>query len=328
MRSWLVAGTLLLTSCAGSSTEGSIATPSPTATLQCQLPVFTSSGSPGDSLHGPNGAGFVGFPGGAFTFDPTGNFSSYFNHTYDWTVLRWLPMWRDAVAPNGLQYFIPNTDTNQWDLVDARNDSHRALVAVKDWNALSYQDEGIYLDQGGFLHGPPGLWLLNPSSGVITQITGQGRWGSISAGAAWGFEGLGDSGPVAGTTLRRLDLKSGQVTTWYTSDGAPYRTYGHDQVGRPLLATIETSSPLGGIAAVDIFVLTAPGQLVKLTSTSGEPFKPQADPVSDEHGIWFASGTGIWLYSKGLLEQVARLAGNGDFLVAGNCSSRAAQQAG
>jgi hypothetical protein len=223
------------------------------------------------------------------------------------------------VAPDGLHYFIPNNNTGQLDLVNARDNSHRGLVAVKDWNALDYEKEGIYLDKGGALHGPPGLWLLDPSTGAISQITSQGRWASVGAGGAWGFEGLGDQGPLVGTTLKRLDLKTGDVTTWYTSDGAAYRTFGHDQVGRPLLATIDTASPLGGVSPVDIFVLTAPGQLAKLTSASGDPFKPQSDPVGDEHGIWFASGTGIWLYSKGSLEELTKLPGNGDFVVAGGC---------
>lgn len=332
MRRWLVAGSLLLASCGGSSTEGSVATASPiasvataspTSTIGCQLPVFTSSGIPGDTLHGPNGAGFVGYPGGEFTFDPTGNFASYFNHTYDWAVLRWLPMWADAVAPDGLDYFMPNNSTGQWDMVDARNDTHRALIATKDWNASSYQTEGIYLDQGGALHGPHGLWLLDPSTGAIRKISDQ-SWASIGGGAAWGFDGPGDQAPLAGTRLRRLDLKSGEVTTWFTSDGATYRTYGHDQTGRPLLATIDTSSPMSGVSPVDIFLLTAPGQVVKLASPNNDPFKPQAEPVSDEHGTWFASGTGIWLYSKGSLREVARLPGNGDFIVAGSCSSRPA----
>jgi hypothetical protein len=332
MRKWLVVSALLMASCVGRSSEESIATASPSApvataspteTLRCQLPVFSSSGIPGDTAHGPNGAGFVGFPGGEFTFDPTGNLSVYFNHTYDWAVLRWLPMWRDAVAPDGLHYFMPNNSTDQWDLVDARNDAHRALVATKDWNATSYQTEGIYLDKGGFLHGPPGLWLLDPSTAAIRKVSEQ-SWASIGAGAAWGFDGPGQQAPLVGTTLRRLDLKSGEVTTWFTSDGAAYRVYGNDQAGTPLLATIETSSPLGGISPVDIFVLTAPGQLVKIASPNADPFKPQADPVSDKHGIWFASGTRIWLYSKGSLAEVAKLSGNGAFMVAGNCSSRPA----
>jgi hypothetical protein len=249
----------------------------------------------------------VGFPGGAFTADPTGNLSPYFGRTYDWAVLRWLPIWPDAVAPDGLSYLIPNNDTAHWDLVDARTDSHRALMATKDWNPRSYQKEGIYLDKdfGGQPAGPPGLWLLDPSTGVIHQITSQGPWASIGAGAAWGFEGYGDGS--IGTTLRRLDLKSGDVTIWYMSDGAAYQTYGHDQVGRPLLATLYT----GGGSTVDIFELTAPGELVKLTPTNEPPTEtPPPVPVSDQHGIWFAIGTGIWLYSKGLLHEVARLPGN------------------
>ena len=332
MRKSFAAFALLVASCVACSSEGSVATASPSApvatasptqTLGCLLPIFGSGGIPGDTAHGPNGAGFVSVPGGEFTFDPTGNLSFYFNHTYDWAVLRWLPMWRDAVAPDGLRYFMPNNSTDQWDLVDARNDTHRALVAIKDWNASSYQTEGIYLDKGGFLHGPPGLWLLDPSTGAIRKINEQ-SWASIGAGAAWGFDGPGDQAPLAGTKLRRLDLKTGEITTWFTSDGATYRTYGHDQAGRPLLATIDTSSPLRGVSPVDIFLLTAPGQLVKLASPNNDPFKPQAEPVSDEHGIWFASGTGIWLYSKGSLAEVATLPGNGDFMVAGNCSSRPA----
>jgi hypothetical protein len=337
MRKWLVWGTLLLLSCAACSAERSVvtasATASPTTTLKCRLPVFLNNGNPGEIIHPPNGslwgtlrpsgAGFVGFPGGQFTTDPAGNLIGYFGRTYDWAVLKWLPIWPDAVAPDGLSYFIPNNETAQWDLVDARNDSHRALVAVKDWNARSYQKEGIYLDKdGGESAGPPGLWLLDPSTGAIRQITSQGPWVSIGAGAAWGFEGYGDGS--VGTTLRRLDLKSGDVTTWYASDGADYQTFGHDLVGRPLLVSLVTPSPKG-YSYGGLFELAALGQLVKLASTNGDSLSV---PVSDQHGIWFAIGTGVWLYSNGLLHKVASLPGDGaqpagtaSAQVIGTCSS-------
>lgn len=196
MRKWLLWGALLLVSCAGCSPEASVGTPSPTAATtaaaKCQLPVFLTNGNRGDIVHGPNGTGFVSFPGGDFTIDPAGNLTPYFGLTYDWAVLKWLPIWPDAVAPDGLSYFIPNNDTSHWDLVDARSDSHRALVAVKDWNALSYQEEGIYLDKDFGPDSPvtPGLWLLDPSTGVIRQISSQGPWASIGAGAAMGLRGL------------------------------------------------------------------------------------------------------------------------------------------
>jgi hypothetical protein len=321
MRKWLVWGTLLLVSCAGCSPEKSVVTASPTATLKCQLPVFLSNGA--DIGHGSSGAGFVGFPGGDFTADRAGNLSPSFGRTYDWAVLRWLPIWPDAVAPDGLSYFIPNSDTYQWDLVDARNDSHRALVATKDWNFRSYQKEGIYLDKqlGDPVVAQPGLWLLDPSTGVIRQITSQGIWTSFGAGAAWRFDDIGS----ASTTLRRLDLKSGEVTVWYASDGAANQMYGQDQVGRPLLATIHIPSPKL-FSPVDLFELTAPGKLVKLTSTNGDALV--SVPVSDQHGIWFAIGTVIWLYSKGSLHEVATLPGSGAqppgsawVQVTGNCSS-------
>jgi hypothetical protein len=329
MRKWLVWSTLLLVGCAGCSPEGSVGTASPlaspTATAKCQLPVFLTNGNRGDIVHGPNGAGFVGFPGGDFSMDPTGNLSPYFGLTYDWTVHKWLPIWPDAVAPDGLSYVIPNNDTAQWDLVDARNDSHRALVAVKDWNARSYQKEGIYLDKdGGERPGPSGLWLLDPSTGVIRQITSQGPWTSIGVGAAWGFEGL----DAASKTLRRVDLKSGEITVWHASDGVAYEIYGRDQVGRPLLAAMHTPRPQA-FSPVDLYELVAPGELVKITSTNGDALVSL--PVSDQHGIWFAIGTVIWLYSKGSLHEVATLPGNGAqpagsawVQVTGNCSSRPA----
>jgi hypothetical protein len=232
-------------------------------------------------------------------------------------------MWPDAVAPDGLSYFVPNNDTYQWDLVDARNDSHRALVATRDWNLRSYQKEGIYLDKElGESAGQPGLWLLDPSTGLIRQITREAIWTSIGAGAAWGFEGLGS----AATTLKRLDLKSGEVTTWYPNAGAGYQMYGYDQVGRPLLANIVYNDSAHAFSSVDLFELTAPGQLVKLTTTKGD-ILPSV-PVSDQHGIWFAVGTVIWLYSKGSLHEVAKLPGDGAqpagsawVQVTGSCSS-------
>src|SRR4029077_18488629 len=105
------------------------------------------------------------------------------------------------------------------------------LVATKDWNLRSYQSEGIYLDkQSGDGAGGPGLWLLDPSTGAIHQITSQGIWTYIGAGGAWEFDRLGSASP----TLKRLDLKSGEVSTWYTSDGTDHEKGGRDQAGGPL----------------------------------------------------------------------------------------------
>ena len=322
MRKWLAWGALLLVSCTGWSAGRSVVTgspkPSPTGTLTCQLPVYLENGP--DWGNGMTGTGFVGFPAGDFIADAAGDMMSpYFGRTYDWAALKWLPVDSYAVAPDGLSYVIPNNSTIEWDLVDARSGTRRALAAMKDWDLASYQKEGIYLVKRGDGSGQPGLWLLDTSTSAIRQVTSQGNWTSFGGGGAWDF---------TSATLKRLDLESGQVTTWYVSDGRANQLLGHDQAGRPLLALKHSPGTLL-FSPTDLFELAAPGELVKLMSTDGN--SQISVPVSDQHGVWFSVGTVIWLYSNGSLHKVATLPSRGEepagaawVQVTGDCSSRSA----
>lgn len=104
--------------------------------------------------------------------------------------------------------------------------------------------------------------------------------------------------------------------------------YGRDEAGRPLLAMFHTARPQA-FAPVDLFEMTAPGELAKITSTNGDALV--SVPVGDQHGIWFAVGTVIWLYSNGSFHEVANLPGSGAqpagsawVQVTGTCSPRPA----
>ncbi len=85
-----------------------------------------------------------------------------------------------------------------------------------------------------------------------------------------------------GLVLKRLDLKTGQAQTWYTSSNGRLRVAALDSSGQPVLVNVDTAQ---------ILLVTAAGA-AQTIATGGLPF----DLMADTHGIWFTQPMGISIY--------------------------------
>src|SRR5260370_26176097 len=154
----LMATVALIASCAGHGTQAASSpssTVSPTVTasaLHCRLPIS-------DSM--PGTSGFITFPGGAFTVDPTSNprlpgysDNSYVNgYTYDFKWSRWLPVSYRAVSKDGSTYAYFSTAMH---LVSVDSGSDRSLGAPPGWSTgmieppdiLALTPDGVYSHSG------------------------------------------------------------------------------------------------------------------------------------------------------------------------------------
>jgi len=164
----------------------------------------------------------------------------------------------------------------------------------------------------------PGLWLLDPQTGMVTLINGQYYWRIVSGGSAWALDPW--SGPdnygfppsrTGGYKVYRLDLRTGQVSTWFSSktpiqllsgtpDGGLLINYG--VYDKPRLAVV------GGPGLLSTIALPA-------------DFPSVWDARSTRPGVWIGLYGALTLYVKG--EGVRIMARNLDasglYYAAGGC---------
>jgi hypothetical protein len=290
---------------------------SPTAVnpagLSCRLPI-TSPTNPGE----PPG-GWVTFPGGQFTLDPASLPGRLMTDvpSYDRAIGRWVPVSIEKVAPDGATYVLHNdpiVPTNGFYLVDARSGT-RQLITLADgppqasgsWQVVDYANVGIYLWSVG-IGTVPGLWLLDPHSGNVRLVDGSHYWSVVAGGAAWSIDQ--PRGALAGTynALYRLDLASGQVSTWYETTGN-VRLLAATPDGEVLI----TEGDGYGVPKV----VRGPSQISPLAISPDQPAVSGA--YSTNPGIWLSlQGGGLALYIKGATATVMSRSPD-VFNVAGGC---------
>jgi hypothetical protein len=209
-------------------------------------------------------------------------------------------------------------------VVDAASGSDRSLaftpgaVAItpdEKLVVLDFSKEGIYLmgspKLGGF---PRGLWLADPATGAVRQLTDQGSWQRINNGAVWGSPiPKADAGvQAAGDTLIRLDLKTVAIAAWYQRPGTQVVVTGFDG-DHPLVMILAPGT-------TEIWAVSGPAQAVKVYAGPGQD-APGAlhltgPGVNDSHGLWLGSPEGLLLYSGGVLKRLSAATG----WVGGACS--------
>ena len=308
------------------SSPSAIATASPISSpphsplasdLTCRLPVISPTTS-SDPVPG----GWITFPDGQFTRDPASLPGRLQSHvpSYDRAIGRWVPVEYKNVSPDGTSYILHGDQSlpspSLFYLVDARTGTRQLLLAADgppkapgSWEVVRYSSAGVYLWSVGILT-VPGLWLLDPRSGVVRLVDGSHYWGMVDGDAAWAVDPPFGGGPGSIYTIYRLDLATGQVTTWYhtnvamsllspTPDGSVLIVYGEIP---------STSARLGLIAAPD--QLVSLGVLPIGVGTPGYLSFP---------GIWIPlQPGGLALYVTG--QAVAIMTpGPAIFSVAGDC---------
>ena len=204
-------------------------------------------------------------------------------------------------------------------LVDAKTGNRRLILStegptpVSRWQVVDYASEGIYLSAPnyGVIQPVPGLWLLDPHTGRVRLVDGGHYWVMVAGGTAWALDPPGH--PANSSKVYRLDLRTGQVSTWYeaktdmtllspTPDGGMLIDYG--KVGSPRLA-----------------LLAGPGLFIPIELPPA--FPPIYSARLAAPGVWLASygeaWSGIALYVKGEGVSVMALSTN-TLQAAGGCS--------
>ena len=310
--------------------------------------VYPLSGSLGNRT---GGAAFVEMPGLTVTPDPSGptdpfnpqvpggalptggdgygqssDWSSLQNlgslgATYDWPMHRWLPVRGQLVAKDGTRYaYTEFGPANKVHVVDVATASDRVVFAVGRFVATAYDAEGIVLVHVGPVINEPvsppepnGVWLLDPVSGHLRQVTTDPKyWGDVSSGHAWRREGDG---------LLRLDLRSGVIAEWARWPGMEIRVIGFDNQGHPVVDVrhpniVEQPQITEWVAAVRdnptkiLEVYNGPQSTEHGTEGFGIP-----TALGDEHGVWLDVTWGLYQYVAIQAEKRSPLTGQ----LAGSC---------
>lgn len=208
----------------------------------------------------------------------------------------------------------PIVQGNGFYLVDARSGVRQLILAADgppqapgSWQVVGYTREGIYLWSVGILT-TPGLWLLDPHTGNVRLVDGSHFWSVVVGGAAWAIDQPG--GAAAGTynALYRLDLASGQVSTWYETNGN---------------VRLLTATPDGEVLITEgdgygvPEVVRGPNQISPLEISPDHPSVTGA--YNTNPGTWLSlQGGGLALYIKGI-EATVMSRSPDIFNVAGGC---------
>jgi hypothetical protein len=332
MRRWVAAATFLMVACS-SSTSQPVANTTPTVSqipipsqvgltdlplsfpaFICRLPIST-----------PDGQGaFIAVGGsGAVTFIPQAAGVRY----YDRAFSKWLPASREAVSPDGAHYAYAEIGTNSdfyvhvVDVATGKDHAFHELTSTTGVNpqtsVLNYANEGVYLVQG-FEQLGAGLWLVNPTTGSVRQISSTLKPVAVAPGVVWAqVLNPADPKPIvtgssAGTLpneIDRLDLATGNQTVWLYRPGTGLGIIGFDLGGNPVIRSLH-----GGFDQIDdpeAEVLIAPKPDSSRSLYKGSLAKTLGGAISDEHGIWFGSPQGIYLSPAGQgLEKISNQPGS------------------
>src|SRR4030088_175022 len=172
---------------------------------------------------------------------------------FDRAFSKWLPVGRQAVSPDGTHYaFTVQGQQDQFAIhvveVASGKDQIFPITAgaagIMPQNLVfDYAAEGIYLVQA--LEGIPGMWLFEPATGSLRQVTKVLVQVSASGGIFWmGALNPADPNPVRSRMrvesdqIWRLDLKAGREIIWVDRPGTGLNVIGIDAHGRPLTRAV------------------------------------------------------------------------------------------
>src|SRR5256884_1725459 len=256
------------------------------AQLSCRLPIT------GGSTLG----GFVSFPKGEFTPDPSSNkitMRGPAHHapgvSYDRAYARWVPASLALISPNGSHYAYVDENWTVHD-VGITDGSDRVVGPSGSWLPLAYADAGIYVVPFDPETGPrAGLWLFRANgSRAVSQ---SGYWSIVGGGAAYGHP---TRNPVLSPDqLVRLDLGSGTSSPWFRRPNEFIDVIGFDGSGHPIVfANGRLPADVDLATYHELWLVTGRNTGVNLIS-GGLNFVPAT--ISDTHGIWLWSSQGLYL---------------------------------
>ena len=314
------------TASASAATPSTLVPPSPTATgaYRCRLPVWGEAFAlQANQARGYSG-GLIGIPGGSFTLAqetvsnvPPEQVSGW---TYSQSLSRWLPVRRQAVSPDGIDYaWIEYASTNQRvHVIDGSSKVDRVLVGSGDFDRPVWQSDGLYAVH--HLIGTDsshGLARIDITTGKVIeipvpQLTGaHGDW-TVASQAAWATDWTPGNPPMFGLNNRvqRYDLATGQLTTWYYSASQNVSLYSFTPTGLPIVEVDDISDTQFSSAVVAI--LDKPNSIARSIAVPGLSTNATLglDVMPDAGGLWLLHFNGgvWWVPSNGPAEKVSSAA--------------------
>ena len=264
----------------------------PPIQLTCTLPIY--AGPPGSG-------GFISFPSGNFTPDPKSGVTlpspspgsaspqpiggpgygyGYPGLSWDLVQKKWLPVPYTWVTPDGSKYAY--LSSNSIYVQDVADSAQVELGEGKSWQIIGVLADGVYAMNAQTSGLAAGLWLL-PFSSPARQITTQGYWQGVTAGAAYGTATSAVPQGVSNTIIR-LDLKTGAIDqNWFTRPGSNSYVSGFDGHGNPVLY-VNSFTGQGS----EVWISTGPGTANPIMGSQSGVF-PNGTPVPDSHGVWFSA---------------------------------------
>jgi hypothetical protein len=277
----------------------------PLSTLDfgCVLPVYRPTGA-------STGA-FISFPAG--TLAPA-NESGYY---YDRAVSRWVPVYREAISPDGRLYAYTEGGpfaVAHLHIVDASTGHDIRVVTMPDappslppTYVADFTSTGIYVVPAyeGIW---PGVWHVDPATGAVAKVS-NGYY--QPAGAAWiTVVDSRDPNPTRSAMdgqpqPNRIDRRdsAGATVTWFYKPG--YALHGLPFAGSPSLFVWASRQDIpNGTDAYELWLVAAPGKQLKLAGWVG--ISPATSPyvdflsrtysaIADVHGIWIGGDHGLYL---------------------------------
>lgn len=262
--------------------------------------------------------------------------------TYTRRYSRWLPSGIAAVSPDSSHYAYAEAyngtigPRSRIHVVDVVSGSDRVVYDQGFYGVIDYELEGIYLFAQGYADAPSsGLWRLDPRTGSVQPIFAT-QPGSqvhtinyVGGGAAW-FSDLAPGDQVPPTVqgmaqgfffdrLMRVDPKTGSTAPWFRQPENEVQAIGVDGQGHPI---VRVSSTIDGATTTSeqLWLITTQGvgkQLYAGPGSNSKDFVDFGTPLADDHGIWFGSNKGVYLYtSDGVFKKVSSAVGE----IAGRCS--------
>ena len=331
-----VAVVLILAACRPAPTANAptLASPTPTGKAASPLPSPSSTPSPANSAFGPcqlpveltgspPQSGWLALPGDQFSPDPSAAaaISRDGDLAWDSGIGKWLPTEPTMISPDGASYVAEGTADIE--IADSRTGKvirsfppGPATSPTSGYVVAAWTPAGIYVVSGG-KNPVYGLWNVDPTTGVVTQVAGsaiRAPWSLVDRSAAWASIINTDNS----TSVLRLDLSSGHVRTLYTTpspDWAPLLGF----VGSGVLALDNDTRDLTSahIIGADgtVTEVSLPTQLVGVLAS----LNPGV--IQDGSTIFF-SGKWVGVAAYAPLHGVQVLVPSGqDFSLLGRCKS-------
>jgi hypothetical protein len=231
---------------------------------------------------------------------------------YDLAQHRWVPAGPPQSTPDGAQYAYAiwdptNPSTSRVHVVDVARATEKTFdVALPpNQNAMGFivgdfDATGVYLVANLFEQLPPGVWLMDPATGAIRRVAQVETAYAIHGGYVWlaGIDPRDPSPPQlpkSGTpsdSIVRVNLATGDRTTWFYRPGRQVWLTGFDSSGSPIADVVD---PSGSTSYTETWLTGGPsGQDVLIHAGS----LYLAQPQGDGDRIWFGNYWGVYLFTR------------------------------